>query len=396
MIEESKILKQNPKIKSNKTLLQVAVFDLFFGKKDSKEILKCYEKINHPLFAVIKKYYSELNASLVMIKIEKKVSKNEDLVPKSKDANSVILPRYIRVNTNKSTQEEVVDTFLKEGFIQSDKILEDQNFIMIDEHIPNLLVIPGSYKLHDHDLMTQGKIVIQDKASCFPSFALMDTLKSLKIEGDLVDACAAPGNKTSHIADLNPKKYHIHAFDKNAKRLGTLKALVKKLNLDRVVANNDDFLNVDPSNFPNVVGILVDPSCSGSGIHQEKTDESELKERLTKLSSIQTRLVQHAFRFPNVKVVVYSTCSIYNEENEEVVQNLLKNPEFSLVESILPDWKTRGKEEEFPNLGKHCLRAYPEEDLTRNGFFVAVFQKKTNKRKNESEESEQKKKKSKK
>eukprot|EP01080_Neovahlkampfia_damariscottae_P002682 gene2682-3878_t len=387
MILESKFFKQNPKFKSQKSLVQVSIYDLFFGKKDSKDILKLYDNIKHPLYSVLKSYYSELNSCLVMIKIEKKVSKNEELIPQTNQQNEKILPRYIRVNLKNSSQKEVISILESEGFEQSNEIDVDKKFIIIDEHIPNLLIIPGDFKLFDHPLVTQGKVVIQDKASCFPSFALMDTLKSLNVQGDLIDACAAPGNKTSHIADLNSKKHKVFAFDKNQRRLGTLRNLIKKCNL-KVDSKNEDFLTIDPSKYPNVVGIIVDPSCSGSGIHQEKTKESELKERLKKLSSIQTRLVEHAFKFPNVKVVVYSTCSVYNEENEQVVMNLLSaNESFKLRENVLSNWKTRGKEDEFPNLGKFCLRAYPEEDLTRNGFFVAVFEK-TKKRKNQDELSE--------
>lgn len=88
-------------------------------------------------------------------------------------------------------------------------------------------------------------------------------------------------------------------------------------------------------------------------------------------------ILKHALRLPNLVRCVYSTCSIYEIENEGVIQEVISDPEFSskfeLVDNILPTWSHRGLNKfEF---GQKCLRASPEEDLT-NGFFVALFQRK--------------------
>ncbi|CAD5211626.1 unnamed protein product [Bursaphelenchus okinawaensis] len=79
---------------------------------------------------------------------------------------------------------------------------------------------------------------------------------------------------------------------------------------------------------------------------------------------------------PNVKRVVYSTCSVYEQENEGVVQEVLAEDwvkeKYELVDPM-PSWKSRGKDGyEFSSL---CLRADPKVDLT-TGFFVALFQNK--------------------
>lgn len=88
-------------------------------------------------------------------------------------------------------------------------------------------------------------------------------------------------------------------------------------------------------------------------------------------------ILKHALRFPSLVRCVYSTCSIYDMENECVIQEVITDPEFSskfeLADNILPTWNHRGSNKfEF---GHKCLRASPEENLT-NGFFVALFQRK--------------------
>lgn len=380
IIQDSKILKSEPQLKKNLTLLKVAIYELLLGKKDSQVVLKEFSKIQSPLFPIVKKYYTDLNTALVMIKIEKKVQKNEDLLPK---VDKLELPRYIRVNTKKSTLEEVEKELEKKG------LKKDQDY-KLDNGISNLISIPESVKLHDDPLLTEGKIVIQDKASCLPSFLMYDVMKELNCIGDVIDGCAAPGNKTSHIADLLHNQ-EVYAFDRDAKRLKTLQNLCKKLGLLNVKSQNKDFTDVNPKDYRSVNGIILDPSCSGSGIlHREQVDEEFLKKRLQNLSNLQISLIKHAFKFPSVKIVTYSTCSIHDEENEKVVETILKEQDdFVLKENIFPEWKTRGKD--TYKFGKHCLRAYPEKDQTRNGFFVVVFVR-SKKRKSE-QESEQKKKK---
>ena len=91
--------------------------------------------------------------------------------------------------------------------------------------------------------------------------------------GDIIDACAAPGNKTSHMAALIKEsaflgKSRIFAFDKSVARCDLLKARLENAAADNVTAVNADFLSLEPSDprFGDVTAVLVDPSCSGSGV----------------------------------------------------------------------------------------------------------------------------------
>lgn len=100
-------------------------------------------------------------------------------------------------------------------------------------------------------------------------------------------------------------------------------------------------------------------------------DDAVDPERLKTLSAFQSTILLHAMSFPNVKRIVYSTCSVNDEENERVVENALAQmkEKFRLV-PCLSEWKRRGLR------FQECVRVLPEED-NMNGFFVALFERLT-------------------
>lgn len=137
-------------------------------------------------------------------------------------------------------------------------------------------------------------------------------------------------------------------------------------------------LKVFDNQVPGVEYILLDPSCSGSGMLNRFVEEDQQKDtdRLFKLSGLQYKLLYHAMtNFPKVKKIVYSTCSVFPEENEEVVLGALRHcKDFKLINAcdLLGNyWKHRGSEK-YPGVGENCIYAKTEDDLTI-GFFVAVF-----------------------
>ena len=104
--------------------------------------------------------------------------------------------------------------------------------------------------------------------------------------------------------------------------------------------------------------------------------ESDMSaERLQSLAAVQARLLRHALSFPNVKKVVYSTCSTSSEENEEVIAAVLSDEAAAFeAEACLPSWHRRGLDAH--ERGRCFLRADPDLDLC-NGFFVAVLKRKS-------------------
>lgn len=170
----------------------------------------------------------------------------------------------------------------------------------------------------------------------------------------------------------------------NEKRYETLCEFINQAHATSVQAIKADALTISPEHFPNVKYIIVDPSCSGSGMDRfeiRSSDEENLQGRLRKLHSLQSMILGHALRnFPNVKKVIYSTCSIYQEENESVVDEVLRKvgDSFTLVnlkKKLKNEWHSFASSEYGFN-GEKCLYALPEADLCK-GFFIAMFKRKS-------------------
>ncbi|CAG8536291.1 7246_t:CDS:10 [Funneliformis mosseae] len=332
-----------------------------------------------------------LRAELVKLKIKSKVKNNEDLIS-SDYRNAVVLPRYVRVNTLKTTVKKVIEHFQLEGYVleESIKVLSDisTRTIRKDFHLLDLLILPPKTDLHDHPLYLSGEIILQDKASCFPAY-----ICSPQIDSHVIDACAAPGNKTSHLSAIMKNTGKIWAFDLDKKRLKLLEKLTQKAGCKNIEAVHGSFLDVDPldERYSKVEYILLDPSCSGSGIvnrldklvdaFEQETDQSDTSQnsqdlRLKNLSEFQEKIILHAFKFPSAKRIVYSTCSIHPQENEQVIQRVLKQTETFLLANrndVVPTWDRRGISSEFNDeeTAVKLIRTLPEDFM--NGFFVACF-----------------------
>ena len=299
----------------------------------------------------------------------------------NKDA---LLPRYVRVNTLRSTHEKLENFFSTNNFKFDGKLINTQkidllceerneNVYFSDNIIPNLFIFSRNSTKIISSMVSKGSLIYQDKASCLPAYILNPPENSI-----VIDACAAPGNKTSFLAALMKNKGKIYAFDINKKRLEEMNGNLRRWGVECVEAKRQDFLRVKPSDYDRVEFILVDPSCSGSGLVNrvdqplQECESNGLSKRLEKLSRFQVMALKHALSFPSARKIVYSTCSIHQEENELVVKEALESfqDQFKL-EFALPEWEGRGINESF-ELGEHCIRATPDRDRTI-GFFVALF-----------------------
>jgi len=306
-----------------------------------------------------------------------------DLVPPENNDNqeSQQVPRFARINTLKTTRDEVWKS------LEALATKEDKGVLTMDEHIPNLVRFPPGTDLHDHPLVKQGKLILQDKSSCFPVAALaMEMHRRGLGEYDAIDCCAAPGNKTTQLAaELTGSTSRLFAFDKSSKRYELLRSRVEQAGAQsRVECIHGDFLlESDPCNgkFQRVRTILLDPSCSGSGSFSlDRLLEDRLKEtdeRVLKLAEFQLEALSHAMSFPQAELISYSTCSVLYPENEGVVFKALERfPQDWELVPALPEWKRRG-ESRAGGLTESQARMVARADFAlgdaTGGFFVALF-----------------------
>ncbi|GAV07703.1 hypothetical protein RvY_17512 [Ramazzottius varieornatus] len=372
---KSNLLKQETRL--SKSMAYVLIYDLLFGEM----------KRARGIAGLIWRYRKALNEEMQKYLKENEVQDVSQL--KKGDQKGLQHPRYIRVNTILSSRDEVEKTLKNEGFILKEYEAQSQKGFLKsirkmgarsfyhDYHVPNVVVLNPMINFYNHELEKTGKIVVQDKASCLASLLLNPPAGST-----VIDACAAPGMKTSHLAALMENQGKIFAVDLDAERCKRMEKSLQHYGVTCATTINEDFLKISPQNerFSAASHILVDPTCSGSGVtsrtnKQNRQSKKEERERLQKLKHLQMTLLKHALSFPNVQRVVYATCSISPEEDEEVVQEALKsNSQFILrpYSKYLPKWKGCGKPRY--SVGPNCLRSFPEKHLT-NGFFVAVMER---------------------
>lgn len=224
-----------------------------------------------------------------------------------------------RVNTLKSTVEEIEEV-LKTKKIEFEKVSWSKEAFIInnvrEEEIQKL------------EIYEQGKIYLQSLSSMLPPIVLKPE------EGkDILDMAAAPGGKTTQMATLSNNKAHITACEMNNIRIEKLKYNVEKQGATCVYVMQKDSRQID--DFFSFDQILLDSPCSGSGtlsvddLNTEKYFTTKLIEKSTKA---QYALLKKALKIlKSGHEMVYSTCSILKEENEEIVKKVLKEMKVEIV-----------------------------------------------------------------
>jgi len=228
------------------------------------------------------------------------------------------IPKYIRVNTLKISESELL------------KRLEKRGFRLERTEVPYCYeVVEERYSMGATPEYLMGYYYIMDKSSCVPPLVLQP-----KPEEIVVDLSASPGGKTTFLAMLMQNRGVILAVEPQKERL---QALID--NVNRMGAMNVAILNIDGRDFPKLGikadKVLLDAPCSGEGIIFK--DESRKRDRgmedIAFCSSLQRELIISAF--DSLKpggILVYSTCSLAPEENELVIEYLLDKREAELLE----------------------------------------------------------------
>lgn len=221
----------------------------------------------------------------------------------------------LRINTIKTTQKEIEDILSKHNIKY--EIINDIALI-IDDDIN---------KIKELDIYKDGKIYLQSLSSMIPPFIVNPKPQEL-----ILDMTAAPGGKTTQMAALSNNQAMITATEKNKIRSDRL-----KYNIEKQGAKKINILNVDARKLDEYFKfdkILLDAPCSGSGTLNINDDSiNNFNEDLVNRSiKFQTELINEAVKHLNNNgELIYSTCSILKEENEEIVRKVLKETKAEIV-----------------------------------------------------------------
>lgn len=268
--------------------------------------------------------------------------------------NNQVPPVVLRVNTLKITRDDFLKRLSELG-IDAEKT----------RHSPDG-VIAGRDFYRQMQAIQTDLFYIQDEASQILSYLLAP-----KSGETILDACAAPGSKTSHIAQMMNNRGSIYAMDVHRTRLETIIRTCKRLGINIVKT----FLSDGTKEMPiapaqGFDAVLIDAPCSGLGVLRRNQDAKWRKNNIDELHRLQKRLLENLSVY--VKEggrLIYSTCTTEPEENEDVVCGFLKtHPEFKLEDAkrFLPDVLV-------DKMG--FLRTYPHKH-GMDGFFGARMKRK--------------------
>ena len=281
------------------------------------------------------------------------------------EANEVSRPVTIRTNTLKTRRRDLAQALIQRGI----------NLDPVPESNVGLQIFDSPVAVGATLEYLAGHYILQSPSSFVPVVAL-----NPQPNERILDMCAAPGGKTSHISALMLNTGCLVANDANKDRMRALAA-----NLHRLGVQNAILTNYDGKEFPKVIGnfdrVLLDAPCSGTGVISKdpSVKSNKLDRDFKLLSHLQKELILAAIDSlaDGKGCVVYSTCSVAIDENEEVIQYALKKRKVKIVDTGVQFGRPgfvnyRGKS--FHADMKLCRRLYPHVH-NMDGFFVAKLEK---------------------
>lgn len=264
-----------------------------------------------------------------------------------------------RVNTLKCSRAELIEILSAKGIECTEGINKES------------LILKGFHSIEKSDEFNNGLFTIQDESSMF-SAKILDPKPNERV----LDMCSAPGGKSTHMAQLMNNSGEITSFDIHEHKLDLINKNAKRLGIDIIKARLKDSSVYDEDYLECADKVLIDAPCSGLGLIRKKPEirwTVEAKD-INELQLIQRDILNCASSYVKRDgKLVYSTCTITEEENEEIIKEFLdKNKDFQL-ESICNYLPFKEKMIDSCKLG--YIKLYPNIHGT-DGFFIAKLSRK--------------------
>ena len=353
-----------------KNILMLGSYQIIFLDKVPKSAA-VNESVN-----LCKKYnYKSANfVNAILRKIEKSDYQNIDDI---KEINK-------RISLKTSMPEWLVDKLIneygaKEALeICNDLNLRPNNTVRINRLKGNLEIgnqailddfrtITGTKNIVKMPEYINGNISIQDESAGLSSFILNPK------EGETVlDACSAPGGKTTYLAEIMNNTGSIVAWDIYEERLKQVDENAKRLGINIIKTEVKDASIYDKAYDKKFNKILLDVPCLGLGVIRRKPDIkwNRNEENIDEITKIQYQILKTCSKYlKDDGILVYSTCSILKEENINIIEKFLEEEDFEIVDisdKVKKDFKYVNE--------KNTIELFPNEK--HDGFYIACLKRK--------------------
>ena len=276
--------------------------------------------------------------------------------------NSNIRPKVsIRVNTLKTTKEKLKNRLLEKQINVEDGILED--FLILDK----------AKNIENMKEFKDGLFTVQDEAAGLTALIL-----NPKKEEKILDACSSPGGKTTYIAQIVDNNAEIEAWDLHESRIKLVEQNANRLGIDIIKTKVNDATKYKEEYFEKFDKILLDVPCLGLGVLKRKPDIKwqRNQEDIDTISKIQYEILNTCSKYlKQGGELVYSTCSILNSENKEIIFKFLENnSNFKIKEiEILQDKNKTNNYFKKYIVDNKFIQVYQNEKT--DGFFICKLKK---------------------
>lgn len=285
------------------------------------------------------------------------------------EASQTPRPMVIRTNTMKAKRRELAQILIQKG-VNLDPAGEWNKV--------GLKITDSQVPIGATTEYLAGMYMLQSASSFLPVMALAP-----KPGERVLDMCAAPGGKTTHIAQLMKNTGVIVANEFNPDRCASVKGNIHRMGFTNIVITNYDGRKLE-KHLNSFDRVLVDAPCSGLGViwKDPSVKANRTLKDIKRNAHVQKELLLSAIDVVNAKsntggYIVYSTCSVSVEENEEVINYVLKNRRVKLVDtglSIGEPGLHKFKGKIFHPSLVNCKRIYPHV-YNMEGFFIAKLKK---------------------
>jgi len=270
---------------------------------------------------------------------------------------------WIRVNTLRCAPEELIERLKQEGCI-----------IERSRRVPEGLLLKDAPAIHRLSSFREGLFTVQDESSMLAAYAV----KPLPGQ-EVLDVCAGPGGKSTHLAQMMMDRGLIAACDVHRHRLGLIEENAKRLDINIIKTILQDATRLGLEHGKQYELILVDAPCSGLGVLRRRPDARWRKEEkdIKELAALQKLILENAYQLlkPGGRLV-YSTCTTEPEENYGVIEAIkAAHPELESYDltSYLPYEPQSEKEARELREGERQYLPFADE---MEGFYIAGLIKK--------------------